>query len=90
VAVVAWTPGTAVMPEYRAYIIGSDGHFRDAIAMNCDGDEAASRRADNLAKAETVEIELWQESRKVATFKRQCDTVTHEIHDGRMISKPAG
>jgi hypothetical protein len=63
------------MPEYRAYIIGSDGHFRDAIAMNCDSDEAASKRADNLAKAEKVEIELWQETEKVATFMRstRCD-----------------
>ena len=78
------------MPEYRAYIVGSDGHFRDAIAMNCDSDEAASKRADNLAKAETVEIELWQEARKVATFKRQRGSITHEIHHGRMISKPAG
>jgi hypothetical protein len=43
------------MPAYRAYIVGSDGHFRDAIAMNCESDEAASRSADNLAKAETVE-----------------------------------
>jgi hypothetical protein len=78
-AIVTRTPGTTVMPEYRAYIIGSDGHFRDAIAMNCDSDEAASKRADNLAKAETVEIELWQEARKVATFKRRCGSVTHEI-----------
>jgi hypothetical protein len=70
-AIITRTTGTTVMPEYRAYIIGSDGHFRDAIAMNCDSDEAAGRRADNLAKAEAVEIELWQEARKVATFKRQ-------------------
>jgi hypothetical protein len=75
------------MPAYRAYIIGSDGHFRDAIAMNCDSDEAATRRADNLAKAEAVDIELWQQARKVGTFKRQC--VTHEVHDGRLISKAA-
>jgi hypothetical protein len=75
------------MPAYRAYIIGSDGHFRDAIAMNCESDEAASRRADNLARAETVEIELWQEARKVATFKPQ--RVTHEIRDGRIIAMDA-
>jgi len=54
VAIVTRTPDTTIMPEYRAYIVGSDGHFRDAIAMNCDSDEAASKRADNLAKAETV------------------------------------
>jgi hypothetical protein len=63
-----------VTPEYRVYIIGSDGHFRDAVAMNCDSDEAASKRADTQAKAETVEIELWREARKVATFKRQSPT----------------
>ena len=86
-AIVTRSPGATVMPEYRAYIIGSDGHFRDAIAMNCDSDEAAGQRADNLARAEAVEVELWQSARKVATFKRQC--VTHEVHGGRMISKPA-
>jgi hypothetical protein len=75
------------MPEYRAYIIGSDGHFREAIPMNCDSDEAAGQRADNLAKAEAVDIELWQQARKVATFKRQC--VTHKVHDGQMVSKAA-
>jgi hypothetical protein len=41
------------------------------MAMNCDNDQAASKRAGSLAKAEGVEIELWQEARKVATFKRQ-------------------
>jgi hypothetical protein len=70
-AIVTRTPGTTVMPEYRAYIIGSNGHFCDAIAMNCDGDEAASQRADNLASAEAVDIELWQGSRMVATISRK-------------------
>jgi hypothetical protein len=86
-AIVTRTSGAAVMAEYRAYIIGSDGHFRDAIVMNCDSDEAARQRADSLAKAEAVDVELWQRARKVATSKRQ--SVTHEVHDGRLISKPA-
>jgi len=59
------------MPEYRAYIIGSNGHFRDAIALNCDNDDAASKRADNLALAEAVDIELWQGARMVATISRK-------------------
>jgi hypothetical protein len=67
-AIVTRTPGTTVMPEYRAYIIGSDGHFREAIAMNCDSDEAASHRAGNLASAEAVDIDLWQGARMVATI----------------------
>jgi hypothetical protein len=69
--VITRTPGTTVMPEYRAYIIGSDGHFVDAIVLNCDSDEAASRRTDNLAKAEAIEIELWQGARMVATISRK-------------------
>jgi hypothetical protein len=56
--------------EYRAYIIDSDGYFCDAVGMRCDDDEAASRRADNLAKAEAVDIELWQGARMVAKLSR--------------------
>jgi hypothetical protein len=59
------------MVEYRAYIIGSDGHFCDAIVLNCDNDDAASHRADNLASAEAVNIELWQDARMVATISRK-------------------
>jgi len=70
-AIVTRTPGSTVMPEYRAYIIGSNGHFRDAIALNCDNDDAASKRADNLALAEAVDIELWQGARMVATISRK-------------------
>ncbi len=58
------------MPEYRAYIIGSDGHFQDALGMNCDNDDAAIKRVDNLASAEAVDIELWQGDRMVATLAR--------------------
>jgi hypothetical protein len=70
-AIVTRTPGTTVMPEYRAYIIGSNRHFCDAITLNCDNDEAATRRADNLASAEAVDIELWQGARMVATILRK-------------------
>jgi hypothetical protein len=70
-AIVTRTPDTTIMPEYRAYIIGSDGHFCDAITLNCDNDETASARADNLASAEAVDIELWQGARMVATISRK-------------------
>jgi hypothetical protein len=36
--------------------------------LNCDNDEAASQRVDNLASAEAVDIELWQGTRMVATI----------------------
>ena len=59
------------MPEYRAYIIGSDGHVCDAITLNCDNEEAATQRADNLASAEAVDIELWQGGLMIATISRK-------------------
>jgi hypothetical protein len=59
------------MPEYRAYLIGSDGHFRDAVGMNCEDDKSASERAANLAEAEAVEIELWQGARMIAKFPQR-------------------
>jgi len=32
------------MAEYRAYFIGSDGHFRDAVDLVCaDGSEAIEK-----------------------------------------------
>jgi hypothetical protein len=81
--IVTRTPGTTVMPEYRAYIIGSDGHFCDAITLNCDNDEAASQRTDNLASAEAVNIELWQGARMVATISRTKQPTAMSI-----LSKP--
>jgi hypothetical protein len=30
------------MPDYRAYIIGQDGHFTKAIGLDCDDDDAAN------------------------------------------------
>jgi hypothetical protein len=31
------------MPEYRAYIVGHDGHFKEAIPLVCPDDEAAKK-----------------------------------------------
>jgi hypothetical protein len=82
-AIVTRTPGTTVMPEYRAYIIGSDGHFCDAITLNCDDDEAATQRADNLASAEAVDIELWQGAGMVATILRKKQPVALPVSTGQ-------
>ena len=42
------------MPEYRAYLIGSD-------------DEAAKEQAKTFA--EWHDVELWQEARRIAEFR---------------------
>ena len=30
------------MPEYRAYVIGRDGHFQRSIPFICESDDAAT------------------------------------------------
>jgi hypothetical protein len=54
------------MLEYRAYLIGRDGHILRRVDILCDDDEAAKERAQLLVDTHTVE--LWQGSRMVATF----------------------
>jgi hypothetical protein len=79
------------MPEYRAYLVGEDGHFYEAVPLVCSGDSEAIEKASRLA--DKGKVELWERTRKVAAFERKCEkprrSITHEIHDGRMISKPA-
>jgi hypothetical protein len=59
------------MQEYRAYIIGPDGHITERIDLLCADDDAAKERARLLVNGR--DIELWQFGRRVETFKH-----THE------------
>jgi hypothetical protein len=54
------------MPQYRAYIIGSDGEFQNSVALECADDEVAFKKAEQLVGGHHVE--LWQSTRKIATF----------------------
>ena len=54
------------MLEYRAYLIGRDGHIVDRVDILCVDDEAAKERAQLLVDIHTVG--LWQGARLVATF----------------------
>ena len=55
------------MPEYRAYIVGDDGHFMRALNFECPDDEAAKERAKQLVDG--CDVELWQLERKIETFR---------------------
>jgi chromosomal replication initiation ATPase DnaA len=44
------------MPEYRAYIIGSDGHFQSSVPLICPDDETAKDQAKQLVDGHDVEI----------------------------------
>jgi hypothetical protein len=52
------------MVEYRAYIIGSDGHFHRSVPLDCADDAEAVERAKQLLDGH--DVELWQLDRKVA------------------------
>jgi hypothetical protein len=60
------------MPEYRAYIIGSDGHFVSSVPLECADDAVATKQAERLVDGQ--DIELWQRDRKVARFEHRPKT----------------
>jgi len=57
------------MRQYRAYVIGSDGHVRLRVDLFCADDDAATERAKTLALVDGHDVELWQLGRKIAEFK---------------------
>jgi len=63
---VVGPPDTTVMPEYRAYIIGSDGHVLSAVPLECADDAEAMKQAEQLVDG--YDVELWQRARKIARF----------------------
>lgn len=56
------------MVEYRAYIIGDDGHFQTVRVLQCPDDAAAIAEAKKLLDGH--DIELWQLGRFVAYLKQ--------------------
>jgi hypothetical protein len=54
------------MSKYRAYLIGSDGEFKNSVSLECTDDAVALDKAKQLVDAHHVE--LWQYTRKIATF----------------------
>jgi hypothetical protein len=53
--------------EYRAYVLGTDGHIQERIDLVCADDDAAKERAKALVDGH--DVELWQLDRKIADFK---------------------
>ena len=54
------------MEDYRAYVIGPDGHVRDRVDYWCRDVDAAKERAKQLVDG--YDVELWQLDRKIAVF----------------------
>ena len=55
------------MQEYRAYVIGSDGHVKLRIDLFCADDDAATELVKALVDGH--DVQLWQLGRKIAEFK---------------------
>jgi hypothetical protein len=58
--------GSSNVPQYRAYIIGSDGEFKNSVPLECADDAVARKKGRQLLDGHHVE--LWQLTRKIATF----------------------
>jgi hypothetical protein len=54
------------MQEYRAYLIGPDGHIIQRADLVCADEEAAKEHAKQLVDGH--DVELWQLDRMIATF----------------------
>ena len=77
-------PATAqLMPEYRAFFLGDDGHFVGFEPLVCADDSEAIEKAKRLSERRPVE--LWSGARFVARLsapQTSADSVTHEVREG--------
>ena len=55
--------GSAQVNEYRAYVIGDDGHFVSFEGFACRGDDEAIAKAQRLVDGH--DVELWNGERFV-------------------------
>ena len=54
------------MSDYRAYIVGPDGHFQTFEVIDAADDDGALKAAEKLTGGHIVE--LWQLDRKIAVL----------------------
>ena len=73
------------MSEYRAYLIGHDGHFASSRSFVCGNDADATVWAKHLFDGH--DVELWSGDRFVIRLNvdGKPDVVSHEVMVGRMV-----
>jgi hypothetical protein len=54
------------MSHYRAYLIAPGGHHIKAVDLECVDDNAAKKRAEQMAN--DTNVELWEHARRIARF----------------------
>jgi hypothetical protein len=55
------------MQEYRAFIMGPDGHVQHRVDLRCNDESEAIGLARQLVDGH--DVELWQLDRHIATFR---------------------
>jgi hypothetical protein len=68
----------ALVPDYRVYTLGEDGHIVRRTEIYCLDDEAALERAKNLAEGHAVE--LWEGDRVIALIAAKTATLRLPLH----------
>jgi hypothetical protein len=56
------------MPTYRAYIVGTDGHFKSSEVIIAKDDDGAIKIAEKLVDGHDVEV--WQLDRKIVVLRQ--------------------
>ena len=54
------------MSHYRAYLVACNGHHIKAVDLECVDDDAAKKRAEQMANG--TDVELWEHARRIAKF----------------------
>ena len=55
--------------DYRAYLLGPDGHVQNCVELRCGDEAEAIRLAKQLVGDR--DVELWLLDRRIETFKRR-------------------
>ncbi len=55
------------MIDYRAYVVGKDGHFQDFKVVEAENDEEAVAKAQKLVDGH--DLEVWYLDRKITVLK---------------------
>jgi len=59
------------MSHYRAYRLARNGHHIQAVDLECVDDDAAKKRAEQMANG--TNVELWEHARRIAKFDSKAE-----------------
>ena len=57
------------MQDYRAYIIGRDGHIQGRFEFHCSDDEEAKEHTKQYVDGH--DVELWHRDQRIAIYRHE-------------------